>query len=239
MKLKRLNNCKCLKVFFLSEAEILILTTSYVFVSELFWISLLWIQILICDIFKKSTGAFLSKVNILKGQTMSSGWKKLSDIYGKDDLFWFNIETARNPNSNTSKNCGKNAKGRLGRCLAATYPVWSLLVPFPVPGEVLERGQQCRLAAQRVTKEVWQGRWAFSCAGWDSIPEEAAVYGRAVTESARGGRCVCCRQEEMLWDLCFIPNVFFPIASDSVWKSSSEIKWGFFNSAVKISRYKS
>lgn len=88
----------------------------------------------------------------------------------------------------------------------------------------------------RVTKEVWQGRWAFSCAGWDSIPEEAAVYGCAVAESARGGRCVCCRQEEMLWDLCFIPSVFFPIASDSVWKSSSEIKWVFFLSCKNIQK---
>lgn len=131
MKFKGLNNCKCLKIFFLSETEILILTTSYVFVSELFWVSLLWIQILICDIFKKSSGAFLSKVNILKGQTMSSGWKKLSDIYGKDDLFWFNIETARNPNSNTSKNCGKNAEGKVGEVPGCHLPCLIPLDPFP------------------------------------------------------------------------------------------------------------
>lgn len=169
--------------------------------------------------FKKSTRVLFPKVNIL-GQTMTAGFKKLSNIYRKDDVFWFNIEIARNPNSNRNKNRGKNAEGRAGEVPGWHLPCWIPLDPFP---------SACWSAG------VWMAVLsAQSPRKWGREDELFPVQNGAASQSTLlfmvvpwHKVLVCSRQEEMLWDFCFIPNVFFLL--DLTVSGKTHLKFvGFF-----------
>lgn len=117
-------------------------------------------------------------------------------------------------------------KGELGKCLADTYPLWFLLIPFPLPAGVLQWGRQCRVL--RVPREVWQGRWAFSCAGWASIPEQAAIYGCAWHEVLGLGLVFAAGRKRK----CFgIFVLFLMCFSYWIWEDLEKLiwnLWGFF-----------
>lgn len=120
-------------------------------------------------IFQEIYQSSFSQSKHLRRTDYDSWLKEVKWYLWKRRIFWLNIETASNPNSNRHKNCGRNAEGRAGEVPGWHLPCLTPLGPFPCAC----RSAGVRLAGQAECSESPSscGRWAFSSAGWGSIPE--------------------------------------------------------------------